>query len=369
MPDSVEDLDVLGVDAALGEATILCALLDATPDAVVVVDADGIIEEANPAVEDLFGYRPADLVGRSIEILLPESFRSRHARHRRHFAANPASRPMGVGLALVGRTAEGHELPIDVSLAPFSVAGSAKVAAFVRGASGRRRNEFLLRFVNEISQMLLTNQPTDEILQHTAFLVCQLIDASTSYVASPSANGNFVVVAAAGVAGSMLGTEFAADGTLSQRAMESGTPLYIDDMSADPEVIPATRALEMGPGVYLPLATNDRRMGTLVVARTRDEPAFSEQEVSRGQVFASAVAVVKSLGQARSELDGLRTTAANERIARALHSGVINHIFSLGIDLDGIAHLVPVSISDELDKAIADLDGVIRQIRETVFHH
>jgi len=140
------------------------AMLQASPDGLIVIDVDGKIELASPAAERLFGYRAEEIEGRSVEFLIPEDRRPLHARHRASYLKEPEDRPMGIGLDLRGRRRDGSVFPVDISLVPTTVDGELRVGAFVRDATERRRGEDLLRFVNEISQRALeggTNADTE----------------------------------------------------------------------------------------------------------------------------------------------------------------------------------------------------------------
>jgi len=116
-------------------------LLDTTPDAMVVVDANGLLRFANAQTEHLFGYTRPELLGSRLELLLPERFRSAHALHLGRFFAHPGTRPMGSGLELVGLRKDGSELPIAVSLSPVQAAGALAVAASIRDLSEHQRRE------------------------------------------------------------------------------------------------------------------------------------------------------------------------------------------------------------------------------------
>src|SRR5271169_3382986 len=95
-------------------------LLDAAPDAMLVVNRDGEIVIANPTAERLFGYSRAKFTGRSVESLMPERFRQRHKLNRATFGSDPQSRPMGIGLELFALRSDGHEVPVDISLSPLT---------------------------------------------------------------------------------------------------------------------------------------------------------------------------------------------------------------------------------------------------------
>jgi PAS domain S-box-containing protein len=113
-------------------------LLESAPDAMVIVDTAGQIVLVNHGAEELFGFRPDDLIGQPIELLLPRSTRARHVRHRSAFLSDPRARPMGVGLELSAVRADGSELPVEVSLSPLDTAEGPLVSAAIRDISGRQ---------------------------------------------------------------------------------------------------------------------------------------------------------------------------------------------------------------------------------------
>lgn len=90
---------------------LLGAIFSASPDAVVVIDAEGTIILASPAVTKLFGYYPEELVGTAIETLVPLDRREVHKHHVEHFFDSPQARQMGAGLDLAGRHRDGGSSP------------------------------------------------------------------------------------------------------------------------------------------------------------------------------------------------------------------------------------------------------------------
>ena len=127
-----------GSDQGLLSNELLGAFLSIMPDAAIAVDAGGRIVSANPQAEELFGYEEGSLAGAPIEALVPERARHRHRHHRAVYAEQPESRPMGGGLELVGRRRDGHEFPVDISLAPITSSEEHLVVAAVRDVSEQR---------------------------------------------------------------------------------------------------------------------------------------------------------------------------------------------------------------------------------------
>ncbi len=120
-------------------------LVEAAPDAIVLVDRRGEIVLVNREAERLFGYGRADLVGRPVELLLPERYRRDHVEYRMTFAASPSTRPMGSGLDLHARRKDGTELPVEISLSPIETPEGRLFASSIRDVSARRQIERAMR--------------------------------------------------------------------------------------------------------------------------------------------------------------------------------------------------------------------------------
>lgn len=126
--------------------------LEAAPDAMLIVDGDGIIRFANRQVSALFGYTHDEVIGLSVEQLMPERFRNRHVAHRLGFAGALRARPMGEGQALFGQRRDGSEFPVEISLSPFRDSARVLVAAAIRDVTDRRRAETELTLARETAE-------------------------------------------------------------------------------------------------------------------------------------------------------------------------------------------------------------------------
>ena len=120
-------------------------LVESAPDAIVVVDEDARIVLVNAQVGKLFGYQPDELVGRPVEILVPDAVRPQHVRHRDVFINHPSVRPMGTGLDLSGRRKDGTEVPVEISLSPLQTPEGVLISAAIRDISERRLAQDALR--------------------------------------------------------------------------------------------------------------------------------------------------------------------------------------------------------------------------------
>jgi protein-histidine pros-kinase len=141
------------------ERALLHALYQAGPDAILCVDDRGRILQMNPKASELFGYEEAELIGQSLEVLIPERFRNHHVEQRERFMRDPHTRPMGTGLNIMARRKDGSEFPAAVNLSPQISRGRGFVAAIVADISPLREAERLVRESEERYRALIEHSP------------------------------------------------------------------------------------------------------------------------------------------------------------------------------------------------------------------
>src|SRR3989304_9407539 len=123
--------------------------LEFSPDAVMIINSDGRIVLVNSVTEKMFCYHRDELLGKPVEILLPERFREAHVGHRAEYLSDHRIRPMGVGLNLSGRRKDGSEFPVEISLGPMETKEGLLITSVIRDITDRKRMEEARRIVHE----------------------------------------------------------------------------------------------------------------------------------------------------------------------------------------------------------------------------
>lgn len=149
-------------------------LLESTPDAIVIVNKAGRIVMVNGRAEEMFGWDRSEMIGRPIEMLLPERFRGGHMSRRLNYMSHPHARPMGAGLELLGLRKNGEEFPVEISLSPLRTEEGTLAMSAIRDITDRRKAELKFRgllesapdamvIVNREGKIELVNSQTEKL--------------------------------------------------------------------------------------------------------------------------------------------------------------------------------------------------------------
>lgn len=157
-------------------------VLDLLPDAVVLTDEGGTIVLANRRITALLGYAPEEVVGQSVEMLVPERYRRTHVAQREGFASQAQARQMGAGPELFARHKDGTEIPVDIGLAPVPTERGRRIAAVIRDVTERRRYAEMEKRLLHADRLIAVGQLAagiaHEINNPAAYVVANLSAAS-----------------------------------------------------------------------------------------------------------------------------------------------------------------------------------------------
>lgn len=167
-----------GAKAPLDEGERLRRIIEAAPNAMVMIDRRGLVALVNSQTEKLFGYCRDEMLGKPVEMLVPQRARGHHEAYRQGYFADPATRAMGAGRDLYGLRKDGSEVPIEIGLNPLQMPDGLHVLASIIDITERKRAEERLRLVIEAApnamlmanargEIVLVNSQTEKLFGYT----------------------------------------------------------------------------------------------------------------------------------------------------------------------------------------------------------
>jgi two-component system NtrC family sensor kinase len=278
------------------------ALLEAAPDAIVIVDTNGRIVLANGQVERLFGYRSAELVGQLVDMLLPGVLRERHAQHRASYFAAPRTRPMGIGLELMAQRLDGSTFPVEISLSALPTEQGMLATSIIRDITDRKRatdelerqvqqRTAHLKALLEFSQELLGARDLEAVLQRVLDFALELTpqaDCGAIYLYD-SSDDQLALRASAGfhhLPSFRLPLSTGVPGLAFARRKTVATHAIAELVSVLPELAHTDRERllilfdqpELPSGTLaIPLIVHDQGIGVLLLLRKTGAGAFAQE--------------------------------------------------------------------------------------------
>jgi PAS domain S-box-containing protein len=336
-------------------------LIDQLLDGVIVVDEAGAIVSANRASERLLGYPPERLVGESIELLVPDLQRQRHAALRAHYLADPQARRMGADRVVAARHRDGDEIDVEVSLLPLAT-DPPTTLVIVRNTAFERARHDRMQAEIELVVAMARGTDSDAALQLALERTCSTVRAAAAWLWLRSDDQRLVLVAGADhghdvvVGVSINAILDVIDGRSAITVLDAATPGHpLDGYTAH----------GYGPLIVARVGHDEPR-GLLVIARHAGRRPFEPAHQRAAEEFADVALVALDLEHARSALARLAVLRERERIARELHDSIIQRMFADGLRLQTAAQLAPAEFAEPIREVIRDLEMIV-ELRSTIF--
>ena len=315
------------------------AMVEASPDGMLLADEQGLILMVNAQIESMFGYDRGDLLGRPVEDLIPERHRQVHTAHRTRYRAEPRSRAMGTSLTLQAHRIDGTEFPVEVSLSPVVDAAGLLVVATVRDISDRvaveAHTHAVLHTIDEAQDGVFMFTP--DTLQF-------------NYVNHGAVN--------------QLG--------YSEEELLSMTPLHIKPEFTETSFRDLIAPLVSGDIDSHTFITthrcqdgNDRPVEIILQYPPSAEEGHPRMLVALVRDITERLEVEQAILDQRAKVEVLED---RERLAKDLHDLVIQRLFAAGMGLQSVQPLInDPAAAERVDATVKQLDETIAELRGAIF--
>lgn len=330
------------------------AFLETAPVGIVRVNGDGRITLVNGKIEEMFGYDRAELIGQTVEILLPERLRNDHIKHRTGYLSNLRARPMGIGLELVARRKDGIEFPVEIGLSSIETKDGVLITSFITDITRRikertyeiERRQQVAEGLRDILAILNSNRAPNEILDVIVTQAAQLLHAGASAIYRLQSQIGLLTIRAS----QRLSSDYIAQADVSigegpiGQAVQNRRPVTISDLGhllvkGDTKSRPGWQTqLAKGFRAILaaPLIIKEEVYGALVLyyPEPRD---FSDEEIKLVVMFADQAALAIENARLRTQIEQAAVATERSRLAHDLHDSVTQTLFSASL----IAEVLP----------------------------
>jgi PAS domain S-box-containing protein len=293
----------------IDDRSLFRALFSAYPDALLVADADGTIVRSNPSAAALLGYSEDELLGLDIDVLVPDSVRTRHATFREAYAGDPRPRPMGTQMDLVAKRKDGTEVMVEIALSPLQEHGMPLVVAAIRDVGAYPRVKQALQRVRysehlaQLGRLAVDARDPQVVLEHVPAIATQAlhVEVAIVWLVDGDAQACRLVSGVGLVAGESLGMRVATrPDTPPGFVLAQARPVVVADYRSEQRFAVPQAYFDAGliSALAVPLSDRGRVIGVLAV-RSREPRRFGDDEVHFLESLSNLLAT--SLQRAQSE--------------------------------------------------------------------
>jgi PAS domain S-box-containing protein len=368
-----------------GESSVvsmdLVAVVEQLPDGLLLADVDGVIRLVNRRLEDMLGYSRGELVGASVELLIPEGVRSGHVALRNSFISAPTVRPMGSGRELVARCKSGGLLAVEVSLSPLDGGDERLFIAIVRDVTVQRQiaderkraqlqRERQARLWESLAALStdLFGDPSADVLKVLSDKTMNLLEADAVFVTGFQGDRDHVEVRS--VAGAIQvplhipSSELF--GSLTTSPTRYSQIVELADEDRVPSWLRGADGVAMTFALLSPFATEAGPV-LLSAFRLSSRDPFLHDDTELLDRFLEQAGLVIEVAERRRQERRMAVLEDRQRIARDLHDRVVGRLFATGLGLQGLISIAGPAVREQADRAVEEIDHAIADLRHAIF--
>jgi len=348
-----------GVDKGDDVLAVYRSLLDSLPDAVVVIDGNGIITLWNRVAERLFGYREEEAIGQPVSLLIPSELREQHHQAMQRAITEGWDKAGSRAIETEALRRDGSRVPVELTLSFHPSQEKFTFISVIHDITSRKRREQSLARLLEAAETLASVRPLREMLEVILDTALNLLDREAGSIMLLDETQDVLTIQAARGLGKVMGMQLQVGEGLAGWVVRHGEPLLVENQAADPRFVPRPGALYIEhPVLIVPLIVRGRTVGVLNINAVRPERPFNEADLRLAQALAAHAAVaVDNAYLFETAQRRVRELSALARVGRALSQAI-----TLGEILDLVMEEA-MSLSGRKEGSIILLDEQTNTLR------